>query len=264
MTAENRVAVVTGASSGIGAAAAKMFAQAGVKVAANYAGNSAGAEAVVKACEAAGGEAFAIQGDVSKDDVCRGIVAQVMERWGRVDILINNAGTTMSADMKDLDALDAADFARIYGVNTIGTYQMVRAAGPALKASGNGSVVNTSSIAGLSGIGSSMAYAASKGALNTMTLSLARSLAPEIRVNAVCPGFVDSEWWAKQHDEETIEKMRARARATTPLHRVVSSEDVAEAMMLFALNGRSITGQMLVIDNGMLLNIGQPLADAHG
>ena len=258
MTTENRVAIVTGASSGIGAATARMLAQAGVKVAANYAGNADGAAAVVKACEEAGSEAIALQGDVSQDAVCRNIVNEVLDRFGRVDILVNNAGTTMSADMSDLDALDAADFQRIYGVNTIGVYQMVRAALPALKASGAGSVVNTSSIAGIAGIGSSMAYAASKGALNTMTLSLARSLAPEIRVNAVCPGFVDSEWWAKQHDEDTIEKLRERARATTPLKRVVSSEDVAEAIMLFALNGRSITGQLLVIDNGMLLTIGQP------
>ena len=258
MTTENRVAIVTGASSGIGAATARMLAQAGVKVAANYAGNADGAAAVVKACEEAGGEAIALQGDVSQDAVCRNIVNEVLDRFGRVDILVNNAGTTMSADMSDLDALDAADFQRIYGVNTIGVYQMVRAALPALKASGAGSVVNTSSIAGIAGIGSSMAYAASKGALNTMTLSLARSLAPEIRVNAVCPGFVDSEWWAKQHDDDTIEKLRERARETTPLKRVVSSEDVAEAIMLFALKGRSITGQLLVIDNGMLLTIGQP------
>ena len=258
MTTENRVAIVTGASSGIGAATAKMLAEAGVKVAANYAGNAEGAAAVVRACEEAGSEAIALQGDVSQDAVCRSIVNEVLDRWGRVDILINNAGTTMSADMSDLDALDAADFQRIYGVNTIGVYQMVRAALPALKSSGAGTVINTSSIAGIAGIGSSMAYAASKGALNTMTLSLARSLAPKVRVNAVCPGFVDSEWWAKQHDEETIEKLRERARATTPLRRVVSSEDVAEAIMLFALNGRSITGQMLVIDNGMLLSIGQP------
>ena len=262
MSSENRVAIITGASSGIGAASAKMLAQAGVKVAANYAGNAEGAAGVVKECEVAGSEAIAIQGDVSQDHVCRQIVNETLDRWGRVDILINNAGTTKSADQRDLDALDAADFERIYGVNTIGTYQMVRATLPALKAHGNGSVINTSSIAGLSGIGSSMAYAASKGALNTMTLSLARSLAPEIRVNAVCPGFVDSEWWAKQHDEETIEKLRERARRTTPLRRVVSSEDVAEAIMLFALGGRSITGQLLTIDNGMLLNIGQPLADA--
>ncbi|MEM7211113.1 MAG: SDR family oxidoreductase [Pseudomonadota bacterium] len=263
MTTENRVAIVTGASSGIGAAAARMFAEAGVRVAANYAGNSDGAAAVVKACKDTGGEAFAIQGDVSQDEVCRGIVSQVMDRWGRVDILINNAGMTRSADMADLDAVSKSDFEDIYGVNTIGVYQMVRAATPAFKASGNGSVVNTSSVAGIAGIGSSIAYAASKGALNSLTLALARSLAPQIRVNAVCPGFVDSEWWAKQHDEETIEKLRARARSTTPLRRLVSSDDVAEAIMLFALRGRSITGQLLVIDNGMLLNVGQPLADAH-
>ena len=263
MTTENRVAIVTGASSGIGAAAARMFAEAGVRVATNYAGNTAGAEAAVKACKDAGGEAFAIQGDVSKDEVCRGIVDQVMERWGRIDILINNAGMTRSADMADLDAVTKDDFHDIYGVNTIGVYQMVRAAAPALKASGQGSIVNTSSVAGIAGVGSSIAYAASKGALNSMTLSLARNLAPEIRVNAVCPGFVDSEWWGKQHDEETIEKLRAKARSMTPLRRLVSSEDVAEAIMLFALNGRSMTGQFLVIDNGMLLNVGQPLADAH-
>ena len=260
---EARVALITGASSGIGAATARELAERGVRVAAVYAGNSAGAEAVVRDCEAAGSQAFALQGDVSDDAICRGLVDQTMERWGRLDILINNAGTTKSADMKELDATNAEDFQRIYGVNTIGTYQMVRAAVEPLRASGHGSVINTSSIAGLSGVGSSIAYAASKGALNTLTLSLARTLAPEIRVNAVCPGFVDSEWWAKQHDEETIEKLRARARATTPLRRVVSSEDVAEAILLFALGGRSITGQMLTIDNGMLLNVGQPLADAH-
>ncbi|MEL7469955.1 MAG: SDR family oxidoreductase [Pseudomonadota bacterium] len=263
MSKDQRVAIVTGASSGIGAATAKMLAERGVRVAATYSGNSEGAAAVVAACEAAGGEAMALQGDVSQDAVCRTIVDETLTRWGRVDILVNNAGTTKSADMSNLDALDAEDFARIYGVNTIGVYQMVRAALPSLKQSEQASVINTSSIAGISGLGSSMAYAASKGALNTMTLSLARSLAPEVRVNAVCPGFVDSEWWAKQHDDDTIEKLRVRARATTPLRRVVASEDVAEAIMLFALGGRSITGQLLVIDNGMLLNIGQPLAEAH-
>lgn len=263
MSSEERVAIVTGASSGIGAASARMLAEAGVKVAATYSGNADGVAKVVDACKAVGGDAIAIQGDVAQDLVCRNIVNETLDRWGRVDILINNAGTTKAADQNDLDALDAADFERIYSVNTIGTYQMVRAALPSLKMHGHGTVVNTSSIAGLSGIGSSIAYAASKGALNTLTLSLARTLAPEVRVNAVCPGFVDSEWWSKQHDEETIEKLRERARRTTPLRRVVSSEDVAEAIMLFALGGRSITGQMLVIDNGMLLNIGQPLADAN-
>lgn len=260
---EERVAIVTGASSGIGAATALRLAKAGVRVGINYAGNAEGAAAAADACRSAGAEAVVIQGDVSDDATCRDICAAVTAQWGRIDILVNNAGMTKSANMKDLDALDADDFMQIYAVNTVGVYQMVRAATPALKASGNGSIINTSSIAGLSGLGSSMAYAASKGALNTMTLSMARSLAPEIRVNALCPGFVDSAWWEKQHDGETIERLRAHARATTPLNRVVSPDDCAEAIMLFALGGRSITGQMLVVDNGMLLNVGQPLAAAH-
>ena len=263
MAEEQRVAIITGASSGIGAATARLFARDGVRVLATYGGNAAGAEAVVADCKAAGVDAVAMQGDVSDDAVCRAIAAAAEERWGRIDILINNAGTTKSANHADMDALSAEDFHRIYGVNVVGTYQMVRACKAALKASGAGAVVNTSSVAGLSGMGSSAAYAASKGALNTLTLSLARALAPEIRVNAVCPGFVDSEWWSKQHDEETIEKLRAGARAMTPLNRVVTSEDVAETIGLLALGGRSITGQLVTIDNGMLLAIGRPLAPAH-
>ena len=260
---EQRVAIVTGASSGIGAAAAEQLARAGVKVLVNYSGNRDGADEAVRACVDAGSEAIAMQGDVSQDETCRALAKAAADRWGRVDILINNAGFTINANQSDLDALQAADFERIYGVNLIGSYQMVRAALPWLKASGQGSVVNTSSVAGVVGIGSSIAYAASKGALNSMTLSLARSLAPEVRVNAVCPGFVDSAWWARRHDEATIEAMRKRAASTALLRRVATSEDVAEAMMLFALYGRSITGQLLVVDNGMTLNIGQPLADAH-
>ena len=261
--AEERVAIITGASSGIGAAAAKMMAERGVRVTLNYAGNTAGAEAVVAACKGAGSEALLVQGDVSDDAVCRGIVQETLDKWGRLDVLVNNAGTTKSADMRNLDALNAEDFQRIYGVNAIGTYQMVRAAAPALKASGEGSIVNTSSIAGLTGLGSSMAYAASKAAINTMTLSLARSLAPEVRVNAICPGFVDSEWWAKQHDEATIEKLRKSAVSTTLLGRGASSEDVAEVLVFYALGARSVTGQLIVIDNGTTINIGQPLRAVH-
>ena len=258
MTSENRTAIITGASSGIGAAAAKMMAERGIRVTVNYAGNTEGAEAVVAACEAAGSEALLIQGDVSDDAVCRGIAQQTLDRWGRIDVLVNNAGTTKSADMKDLDALDAADFQRIYGVNTIGTYQMVRAAAPALKASGAGSIVNTSSIAGLHGVGSSMAYACSKAAVNAMTVALARSLAPEVRVNAICPGFVDSEWWAKQHDEATIERLRQGAIATTLLGKGASSEDVAEVLVFYALGAKAVTGRLIVVDNGATINLGRP------
>ena len=260
---EERVAIVTGASSGIGAATARKLAEKGLRVIVNYAGNAAGAEEVVAACRAAGAEAVAVQGDVADDDACRAIAAAATDRWGRVDVLVNNAGTTVSADARDLEALSADDFRRLYDVNVIGAYQMTRAALPALRASGNASVVMTSSIAGIVGLGSSIAYAASKGALNTMTLSLARSLAPEVRVNAVCPGFVDSAWWARRHDEATIDKMRSRSASAALLRRTAPPDEVAEAVVLFAIGSPSITGQLLVVDNGMSLNIGQPLADAH-
>lgn len=258
MAQEQMTAIVTGASSGIGSASARAFALRGVNVLINYAGNSEGAEATAAACRDAGVDAMVMQGDVSSDEVCQAIAAAALERWGRVDVLVNNAGTTKSADPKDLSQLSAEDFERIYRVNVIGCYQMTRAAAAALKARG-GSIVNTSSIAGITGMGSSIAYAASKGAMNAMTLALARSLAPEVRVNAVCPGFVDSEWWNKQHDPETIEKLRDRARSVTLLGQVVTSEDVAEAVLHFALGARSTTGQLHVVDNGLSLNIGQPV-----
>ena len=261
---EERVAIVTGGSSGIGAASARMLAASGLRVVVTYAGNADGAAEVVAACRDAGAEAEAVQGDVADDAACRAIAAAATERWGRIDVLINNGGTTVSADARDLDALDAEDFRRLYDVNVIGAYQMTRAALAGLRASGQGSVVMTSSIAGITGMGSSIAYAASKGALNTMTLSLARSLAPQVRVNAVCPGFVDSAWWARRHDEATIEKMRARSAGAALLRRTAPPEEVAEAIVLFAIGSRSITGQVLVVDNGMTLNIGQPLADAQG
>ncbi len=260
---DKRVAIVTGASSGIGAATARMLAERGLHVIVNYAGNAGGAEEVVAACRAAGAGAEAIQGDVADDAACRAIAVAATERWGRIDVLVNNAGTTVSADARDLDALSADDFRRLYDVNVIGAYQMTRAALPALRASGQGSVIMTSSIAGITGLGSSIAYAASKGALNTMTLSLARSLAPEVRVNAVCPGFVDSAWWSRRHDEATIDKMRARSASSALLRRTAPPEEVAEAVVLFAIGSPSITGQLLVIDNGMTLNIGQPLGDAQ-
>ncbi len=261
MAGEERVAIVTGASSGIGAACARMLAAAGVKVVATYAGNAAGADAVVGECAAMGVDALAVRADVGEDTDCRAVADAARDRWGRIDILINNGGTTIAAPMTDLDALSAEDFQKLYQVNVVGAYQMVRACMPELKASGAGSVINTSSISSvLAGVGSSMAYTASKGAMNTMTIQLARALAPEVRVNAVLPGFVDSSWWARRHTEEEIAEMRAASANRGVLRRVSTPEEIAEAMMLFALGGRSITGQCLVVDNGMSMNVAQPMA----
>jgi NAD(P)-dependent dehydrogenase (short-subunit alcohol dehydrogenase family) len=207
MAKDKLCAIVTGSASGLGAATAQTLAKGGARLVINYSSSQKEAEATAEVCREAGAaEVVVVQGDVSRDEDCRRIVAAV-EKWARIDVLINNAGTTKHVVHGDLDGLSAADFQRLYGVNTVGPFQMVRAARTLLeagaKASGQpSSVVNVSSVAGISGVGSSIAYAASKGALNTMTLSLARALAPLIRVNTVCPGYIDTPWFTKGRGEE--------------------------------------------------------------
>src|SRR5260221_8440156 len=196
MSKDGLCAIVTGSASGLGAATSAMLAKGGARIVVNYSSSQKEAEQTADLCRAAGGEAVVVQGDVSRDEDCRKIVAAAAP-WGRLDALINNAGTTKHMAHDNLDGLSAEDFQRLFGVNTIGPFQMVRAARSLLeagaKASGRASaVVNVSSVAGISGIGTSIAYAASKGALNTITYSLARALAPLIRVNTVCPGYIDT------------------------------------------------------------------------
>jgi NAD(P)-dependent dehydrogenase (short-subunit alcohol dehydrogenase family) len=213
MAKDNLCAIVTGSASGLGAATAEILARSGARLVINYSSSKTEAEATAELCRKAGAaEVLVAQGDVSKDEDCRRIVAAA-SGWGRLDILVNNAGTTKHVAHADLDGLSAEDFQRVYGVNTIGPFQMVRAARSLLeagaKASGRASaVVNVSSIAGLSGIGSSVAYVASKGGLNAMTLSLARALAPLIRVNAVCPGYIDTPWFEKGRGVEGAKRTR--------------------------------------------------------
>ncbi len=256
---ERRVAIVTGSATGIGAACAEELARQGVDVVVNYARSDGLANEVAERCRNCSVDSIAVQGDVSEDEACRDIVNAALSRWGRLDILVNNAGTTVFADASDLKALTATDFERIFAVNVTGAYQMTRAAEPALRRSPLGSVVNISSHAGFSGVGSSSAYAASKGALNTLTLSLARALAPDVRVNAVCPGFVDTGWMSRKLDDESLAAFKKRSAAISPLKRLVSPAEVAEAVSWFALGGPSITGQLLVIDAGTHLAVGNPL-----
>ena len=184
---EGRAAIVTGGGTGLGAATARGLARRGADVLVNYASSAEAAEAVAEECRAMGVKAIAMKGDVGSDDDCRALAKAAEDAFGRIDVLINNAGVTKLAPAEDLNGLDAEDFQRMNRVNVVGTYQMTRAAQPALKASGAGAVVIISSIAGVTGIGSSIAYAATKGALNTMTLSLARALAPEIRCERRLP-----------------------------------------------------------------------------
>ncbi|WP_309607252.1 SDR family oxidoreductase, partial [Phenylobacterium sp.] len=210
------VVVVTGASTGLGRAIAIETARQGAAtVVVNYARSRDEAAETARLVEAEGARAVVVQGDVASDADCRAIAAAAAP-FGRIDALFNNAGTTRFANHADLDAVSAQDFLDLYAVNVIGAYQMVRACRALLEAAPQpGAVVNTASIAGVTGIGSSIPYAASKGALTTMTLSLARALAPKIRVNAVCPGFIDTPWFGKGLPDAAVDRIRANAAAGT-------------------------------------------------
>jgi 3-oxoacyl-[acyl-carrier protein] reductase len=250
------VAVITGSAAGLGAAIARGMAVEGYRIVLNCTKSFAEAQTVKAEIEAKGGTAIIAAGDVSDDVACRSIAKAALDAFGRIDVLVNNAGTTKFADHSNLDALDAEDFVSIYRTNVIAAYQMIRACRPALEAQAQGSVVNVSSIAGVAGIGSSVAYAASKGAMNTMTLSLARALGPKIRVNAICPGFIGTRWFNDRMSEEQFDKVVARMEATTPLAQAGTPEMVADAAIFFATpKSRHITGEMLLVDAGMHLDL---------
>ena len=209
---------------------------------------------LVCSCLVLGAEAEIAQGDVSDDEDCRRIAA-VAARFGRLDALVNNAGITKHVqNHADLDGLTKEDFIRLYAVNTIGPFQMLRACRALLEAAERPSVLMTSSISAVTGIGSSVAYAASKGALNTMTLSLARALAPKIRVNAICPGFIDTRWFSDVFGEEKAAQVRERVAKSVPLQVASKPEDIADAaLFLISDAARHVTGETLMIDGGMHL-----------
>jgi 3-oxoacyl-[acyl-carrier protein] reductase len=255
MSKDGLCVIVTGSASGLGAATAAILAKDGARIVINYASSQKEAEETADLCRTVGGEVVVVQGDVSRDEDCRKI-AEAAASWGRLDVLINNAGTTKHMPHNNLDGLSSEDFQRIFGVNTIGPFQMVRAARSLLEAGATASgrastVVNVSSVAGISGIGSSVAYAASKGALNTMTLSLARVLAPSIRVNAVCPGYIDTPWFTKGRGVDGAAKVRDAVVAKVPLKRASTAEDVAGVVCFLATQQSSnMTGEVLRIDAG--------------
>lgn len=252
---DGKVILVTGSSTGLGAAIATGAAKRGAKaVVVNYANSRKEAEETADACRQAGADVVVVQGDVAEDADCRKIV-EAAAKFGKLDGLANNAGITkVAANHADLDALSKEDFFRLYGVNTVGPFQMLRSARSLLEAAPRPSVLMTSSIAGVTGVGSSVAYAASKGALNTMTITLARALAPKIRVNAICPGFIDTPWFAKTVGEKFRESLRERVIANSPLKVASTAEDVADSALFFLSDAsRNVTGETLLIDAGMHL-----------
>jgi NAD(P)-dependent dehydrogenase (short-subunit alcohol dehydrogenase family) len=252
---DGKVILVTGGGTGLGAAIAIGAAKRGAKaLLLNYSKSRKEAEATAKAVQVTGAQAELVQGDVSEDADCRKIAAAAAP-YGKLDVLVNNAGTTKHVPKHaDLDGLSKEDFLRIYAINTVAPFQMIRACRGLLEAAGSASVLMTSSIAGVTGGGSSVAYAASKGALNTMTLSLARALAPKIRVNAICPGFMDTRWFSDAYDKETAQRLRDNIKNTTPLQVVSTADDVADAaLFLISDAARRITGETLLVDAGQHL-----------
>ncbi len=246
-----KVCVVTGSSSGIGAATARLYARNGWNVVVNYSRDAAPAEAVAQECRDLGADVLVLKADISQDEVARHMAAEVEARWGRADVLVNNAGFTKFVDLKDLDGLQAEDFHRIYAVNVIGAYQMTRAFVPLLKKHPVTGVVNISSIASMLGTGSSIAYMASKGALNAMTVGLARALGPDIRVNAIAPGFVETPWLQNGLGAERYDASVKSYKARATLEAVVSPQDVAEAAWWLGAGAAKTTGEVLLVDGGI-------------
>ena len=250
--AQRKAAIVTGSATGVGAATALALARRGYDVLINYSRSETEARASEAACRDAGADTLLLRGDVSVDADCRQMAQAAMDRWQRLDALVNNAGITSFDGAADWDALDAEKFQRIVGVNAVGTFQMVRACAPHLKAA-EGAIVNVSSVAGALGIGSSIAYIASKGAINAMTLHLARAMAPQVRVNAVCPGLITSRWFVDGMGQEAYDKIRASYERNTPLGRPCTPEDVAEAVLWLVDGARTVTGELVLLDAGMHL-----------
>jgi 3-oxoacyl-[acyl-carrier protein] reductase len=246
MDVQNKVALVTGGGTGIGRATCLELARRGATVVVNYSRSQADAEETAQAINSAGGQAIAMQADVSHDGEVRAMVDAIVQQCGTVDLLVNNASITRHIPMNDLEAAMEEVWDEIYAVNVKGMFYCARAIAPLMKRSGQGAIVNVGSIAGLTGVGSSMPYAVSKAAIHALTKSLARVLAPEIRVCAVAPGGVATRWWAGR--EEVMNQLSRRL----PLQRLATPEDIAQ-MICSALTQEAMTGQIITVDSGQTL-----------
>lgn len=250
---DRKVCVVTGSSSGIGASTVRLYARQGWNVVVNYSRDPAPAEAVADECRALGADVLVHKADIRSDEAARTLAAAVEARWGRADVLVNNAGFTKFVALKDLEGLCADDFQQIYAVNVVGAYQMTRAFAPLLRRHPVGAVVNISSIASMMGTGSSIAYMASKGALNAMTVGLARALGPEIRVNAIAPGLVETPWLQNGLGAERYAQAVQAYKGRAVLDAVISPDDVAEAAWWLGAGASKTTGEVLLVDGGARL-----------
>jgi 3-oxoacyl-[acyl-carrier protein] reductase len=248
MVQSRKVALITGASTGIGRAAAVALAGAGFDVIINFSRNEQAARATAEHAQAKGAKTLLFKCDVSDDSCVRKMLEAATQEFGRLDALVNNAGTTTQIKPKDFEGMTAEEWDRVFAVNVRGMFQVTRAAVPLLKAAG-GSVVNTASIVGLRPGPQPLPYAASKAAVVSLTKLLALNLAPEIRVNAVAPGWIDGDWMVRMLQDKYDDLMDRRAKHT-PLRRVATAEDVAEVMVNLIVSNRFVTGEIIVIDGG--------------
>jgi len=246
--ASRKAALVTGAATGIGRAAVLALARAGFDVALNYSSSEAAARETAAEAEKLGASTLVVRCDVSDESGVRAMLQAVEREFQRLDVLVNNAGTTASWKPRDLETLSLDEWDRVFAVNVRGLFQVTRAAVPLLRKS-RGCVVNTASIVGLRPGPQPLPYAASKAAVVSLTRTLAWNLGPEIRVNAVAPGWMEGDWMKRMLKDKYEDLMGKRAKAT-PLGRVVTAEDVAETMMSLVQGNRFVTGEVIVIDGG--------------
>lgn len=248
MTSRKR-ALVTGGATGIGRSAVLALAKAGYDVAINYGSSAQAAQATAAEANALGARTLVLQCDVSNEPAVRAMMQTIDEAWGGLDALVNNAGTTASWKVKDLESLDLDEWDRTFAVNVRGTFQVTRAAVPLLRKGDAPAVVNTASIVGLRPGPQPLPYAASKAAVVNLTKTLAWNLGPAIRVNAVAPGWMEGDWMERMLGEKYETLMGARAKAT-PLKRCVTADDVAEVILNLLTANRFVTGEIVVIDGG--------------
>ena len=246
------VAIVTGASRGVGKAVAILLAEKGWNLTLTCSSSLEEAQKVAKECNDLGVETLVLTADVSDELKCQETVQKTIDKWKRLDTLVNNAGRTVFNAHENLAGLSSEDFVEIYKTNTVGPYMMIKEAEEFLRQSPNASIVNIASIAGVIGVGSSIAYVASKGALVMMTKSLAKALGP-IRINAICPGFIEGEWLKTGLGDETYEATKSFIESSTPLSMVCNPEKVAKGVWFFIEDAVATTGETLILDGGFHL-----------
>jgi len=253
MKVEGKAALITGGGTGVGRATALALAELGCSVAVNYSRSKKEAEATAAAVEKKGVRCIPIQADVAQDGDCRRLVEATVGELGRLDVLVQSAGVTSFIPHLNLEDVKDEDWDQIMAVNVKGTFQCARAAKGPMDAAGAGNIVNVSSVAGIAGVGSSIPYCASKAAVNSLTITLARVLAPKIRVNAVAPGFITGRWLAEGLGQQAYDAVKGAMEARAPLGKVCEPEDVAGAIVALITGSDLVTGQVLPVEGGMLI-----------